>query len=107
MIKLIITVALLAAVGYFIVHVYLSYKASTGKFWPRLFAATKDSATLFWIGINAAVTATVNGFMNITDFLGAPEVREFVTANFSPEIASGVILVILFLLTLARMRTAK
>lgn len=101
----IVLLAALSAVAWFGVHAALTYKATEGSAWTRLFAATKNSATLFWSAIVSAVTVSVNGMLSMTDFLGAPEVREWVTSHFSAGIASSIMLGVVFLISLARLRS--
>jgi hypothetical protein len=103
--KAIVTVVILIAFGWVIYRVIAFYRAATGTVWQRLYTATKDSATLFWGMIVAAVTAAFNGVMNLSDALGAPEVRTFITENFSPQVASAIIVGVVILLSIARLRT--
>jgi hypothetical protein len=50
-------------------------------------------------------TAALNGVMNISDALGAPEVRTFIADNFSPQVASAIVVGVVILLSIARLRT--
>lgn len=72
----------------------------------KLAYSTKKSATLF---VNLA-TAVFLGFstivMQFSDFIGAPEVRTYVTEHTSPEVGAVAVLVILALSTWARVRNA-
>ena len=107
MISLVITVALGAFVAWFAWHTYKTYKTTTGTFWRRLYAAGMDSATIFFAAVVSAVTAGFNFVLNISDFFGATEFRDFATRTFSPEIASGILLGCMFIIVLARLRTLK
>jgi len=106
MISLLATAAMLAAMIYVVYHVIVSYQqATSGTAWEKLYAATKDSATLFWGLVVAWVDFGFNSLLNILDSVGAaPEFNAFLTANFTPQIASGIILGVVALLSLARLR---
>ena len=103
--KAVITLIILIALAFAAYRVVTSYRAATGTAWQRLYAATRDSATLFWGMMVTAVTAAFNGLMSISDALGAPEVRTFISENFSPQVASGIIVGVVILLSIARLRT--
>jgi hypothetical protein len=103
--KTVVTILILIALVVAIFHIVTSFRAASGTTWQRLYAATRDSATLFWGMTVTAVTGAINGLLNISDALGAPEVRTFVTENFSPQIASAIIVGVVILLSIARMRT--
>lgn len=104
MVKNIITFILLAFIGWFVWNTYRGFKSATGTIWERLLGSTKNSAVLFWTALVSVVTAGWNSVLNFTDFLGMPEVREFATKNFTPEMASGIMLGVMFIIALARLR---
>jgi hypothetical protein len=102
-----ITLALVAAVGYFLYRVVSVYRAAEGTFWDRLYASTSDSATLFVNAVIASLVALGNAILNIADVLVGPEVRVFVEANFTPQFASGLIVGLVLLNAAARLRTLR
>lgn len=72
----------------------------------KLSYATKKSAVLF---VNLSLTMSValgKLIMDFSDFIGAPEVRAWVTDHTTPEIGAVVILAILAATTWARVRNA-
>jgi hypothetical protein len=71
----------------------------------KLAYSTKKSATLFVNLATGAFLSISTVIFNMADFIGAPEVRTFVTEHSSPQIGAIVILVIIFLTTWARIRT--
>jgi len=101
------TLALAAFVGWFAWHTYKSYKAATGTVWQRLYAAGMDSATIFWAALMSWVTVAFNFILNIADFFGATEFRDFITQHFSVQWASAIFLGGMFVIVLARLRSLK
>lgn len=72
----------------------------------KLSYATKKSAVLF---VNLSLTMSMalgKLIMDFSDFIGAPEVRAWVTDHTTPEIGAAVILGILAVTTWARVRNA-
>jgi hypothetical protein len=108
-IQILFNLALLAIpvsfVGYIVYCIY-TVPVSTPPMTrgQKLFYATKKSATLFVQFATASFLALGNGIMNFADFFGAPEVKDWVKQNLTPEVASGVIAVLLFLTIWARVR---
>jgi|SRR5215813_5953042 len=107
MISLAITLVLAAFIGWFAWHTYKSYRAATGTVWRRLYAATMNSATIFFAAVASWVTAAFNFTLNIADFFGATEFRDFATRTFSPDVASDILLGCMLIIVLARLRTLK
>jgi hypothetical protein len=107
MLQTIIAFALLAAVCAFAYRVVVSYRAGAGTFWDRLYASTKNSATLFVQAFIAALVALGNAVLNIADVLAGPDMRAFVEANFTPQFASGLIVALVLLNAAARLRTLR
>jgi hypothetical protein len=110
-IHLAIAAVAFAAVLYYAYLFYTGYQeiaAQPGEWkpWERLWAAGSGSATKLWsrvVGIVASVIAAVIGF---APMLGAPEVADFIKANFDPQIVTGIMIAIMVVVTLARNRTA-
>src|SRR5215813_2616680 len=108
MISLAITLVLAAFIGWFAWHTYKSYRdSSEPSVWKRLYSAGMDSATIFWAAVMSWVTAAFNFTLNISDFFGATEFREFITQHFSAQWASAIFLGSMFIIVLARLRTLK
>jgi len=108
MVKGAITLVLIAGVAWFCWHTYRTYTAETsGTTWEKLFAATKDSATIFFAAVISAVTATFNFVLNIADFFGADQFRDWAQKVFDPATASAVLLGCMLVVVLARVRNLK
>jgi hypothetical protein len=73
--------------------------------WEKLASATKKSITLFIQLVMSAALLLGNGILQMGDFFNAPEVRDWVNANFTPAKATGIIALLLLLNTFARLRT--
>ena len=107
MIKLSLVLIIFGVIAYALFRVTAAYRNSAGTTWQRLYTTTKNSATLFWSAFVGVVTMGMNGVMSLSDMLGAPEVRDFVTRNLSPEVASGIMLGVLVIVTVSRMRSLR
>lgn len=70
----------------------------------KLAYSTKRSATLFMQLATGAFLLGTKAIMDMADFIGAPEVREWVTQHTSPEVGGIAVLIILGLTTWARVR---
>lgn len=105
MIKLLIAVVLLGGSTYLLWRMYSFYATTSGTTVQRLSAAFKNSATLLVQAAAAVTVAGSNGILMLTDFFNAPQVRDYVTHHFSPDVASAIFVGFLGLTTLARMRS--
>ena len=74
------------------------------RFMDRLAYATKKSSTLFVQYAAGAFVMLSNGIINMADLFGSTEARDFVTKNFTPEVASGLILALVAITIWARFR---
>lgn len=102
--RLAIAIALLGGATYLAWRIYAFYMTTTGSTMDRLAASFKNSATLFVQGVVAFFMFIGNGVLSLADFFQAPELRDFVNSHFGPEFATGLIVVILGLTTVARIR---
>ena len=106
-----IAVIAFGAILYYAYLFYTSYQAIAAlpgpwQGWDRLWAAGSGSATKLWarvVGVVASVIAAVVGF---APMLGAPEVADFIKANFDPQIVTGIMVAIMVVTAIARNRTA-
>jgi uncharacterized membrane protein len=94
--------------GYLFTTSYREIAAQPGdwKPWERLWAAGAGSATKLWarvVGIVGSVIAAIIGF---APMLGAPEVADFIKANFDPQTVTVVMIGIMIVTEYARNRTA-
>lgn len=95
----------LAVAGYVGYRIATIYRATSGTAWERLLATTKNSATLLVSTLTAAITALGQGILSMSDYLGMPEVRDFVQQYFTPEVSVGIIAGVTALTFMARLRT--
>lgn len=105
MLKLILAGIAVSFTAFVAIHVIVKYRSVTGTVGERLFATTKDSAVLFVQYVTAAVTMLGTGILNLADFFNAPELRQWVGANFSAEMGAGLILVFVLINVVARIRS--
>jgi hypothetical protein len=110
-IHLIIAAAALLAVLYYGYLFYTSYQeiaAQPGEWkpWERLWAAGSGSATKLWARIVGAVASIIAALIGFAPMLGAPEVADFIKANFDPQTVTIIMIAIMAVTELARNRTA-
>lgn len=73
-------------------------------FMDRLSYSTKKSSTLFVQLATGGFLLVGNGIMNMADLFNAPELRDWIKLNLTPEVASGVIVLLIALNIWARLR---
>lgn len=108
-----LAIALVAAgaVVYYAYLFYTSYQeiaAQPGEWkpWERLWAAGSGSATKLWARVVGAVASLITAAIGLAPMLGAPEVADFIKANFDPQIVTAIMIGIMVITTLARNRSA-
>lgn len=104
MISFILTLAILAALGWFVYHFIVKFREAEGTVWERTLAGAKDSATIFWGGILYVAGAIVDLAEKFADFLNLPEVTGFINNYFPPKYVAVGLMVIGGITILARLR---
>lgn len=97
-----------------IYYLYLFYKDYTAiasqpgewKGWERLWAAGRGSATKLWARVVGIVASIIAAAAGLAPMLGAPEVSDFIKANFEPQTVTIVMVGIMVVVELARNRTS-
>lgn len=107
----VITFIAAAAVLYYGYLFYTSYQkiaAQPGQWrpWERLWAAGAGSATKLWARVVGAVSSAIAALVGLAPMLGAPEVGQFIKANFEPQTVTLIMIGIMVVTELARNRTA-
>lgn len=74
------------------------------NFLDKLVYSTKSSSTLFVQLAVAFLTTLFNGILNMSDFFGAPEVRQWVTDNTTPGVSSTLLVLFVAVTVMARLR---
>lgn len=108
MLQLVIALLLLAVplgIVAYTAYCYLLIHDTTLTVMQKLASSTRRSATLFLHLSIVGFTFLGNGVLVLSDWLTGGEVRTWVTANMSPEVSSGVFLVISLLTVVARLRS--
>lgn len=108
---LVITLAAAAAVFYYGYLFYTSYQAIAAepgawKPWERLWAAGHGSATKLWARVVGMIAAVISAGAGLAPMLGAPEVSDFIKANFDPQTVTIIMIGIMAVTELARNRSA-
>lgn len=94
--------------GYLFYTNYQEVAAQPGEWkpWERLWAAGAGSATKLWAHVVGAVASIITALIGFAPMLGAPEVADFIKANFDPQIVTGIMVGIMVITAIARNRTA-
>lgn len=78
---------------------------TTGTVYDRIWAAMKDSGTIFWNKFVILLAAVVAQLDNIADFLNMPQLKDYVNlALGNPKTVALVMLLISSVTIVARMR---
>lgn len=87
--------------------VYVWYKNEYNlSGWERWRATARDSATLLFNNLVAAVAALIGGLSQIADLFNAPELRDWLNAHVGDaKLLSSIILAITVGVFITRMRT--
>lgn len=93
----------LGIVGY-TAYCYLTIHDTSLTVMQKLASSTRQSATLFLHLSIVGLTLLGNGVLVLSDWLTGGEMRTWVLANFTPELATGAFLAISLLTTIARLR---
>jgi uncharacterized membrane protein len=110
-VHLVISLIAAAAVLYYGYLFYASYReiaAEPGEWkpWERLWAAGSGSATKLWARVVGIVGSVIAAIIGLAPMLGAPEVAEFIRANFDPQTVTVVMIGVMIVTEFARNRSA-
>ena len=73
--------------------------------WTRLLNATQESATIMWSKFVIIVAGIVINVDALVDFMGVPQLKEYIDPFFDPKIVGAVIVAIMAINMRARFRT--
>jgi hypothetical protein len=105
MITTILTLFIIAVLGYVTFVTVHGYLAASGTVWQRLVAAFRASLTVFWARLNALSILAVAAVSEITSFLGAPGVKEAIEPYLAPQFMLAYVVLVLLGAEVARRRT--
>jgi hypothetical protein len=105
MITTILTLFIIAVLGYVAFVTVHGYLAASGTVWQRLVAAFRASLTVFWARLNALSILAVAAVSEIASFLGAPGVKEAIEPYLAPQYMLAYVVLVLLGAEVARRRT--
>lgn len=105
MTNLLLTLLMLAFPVYAVTSMVLSYRAAEGTTWERLLAAFRNSASLFWVRLNAIGLGIGTLIGDVGSWLDAPGVKDVVAPYLKPQYMVAYMLVVLVGAEIARRRT--
>jgi hypothetical protein len=105
MISWIITLGLLAVLGWYAYHVVISYKVATGSTWERVRAGAMDSATVLWGNLLWVSGAILDLADKAATVLNMPEVSDFIKSNLPPQYVAYGLIAIGVITVVARLRS--
>ena len=107
MIHIITSLFFVAVLGYVLYTIWTQYKQEPADLSPydKLWAAMKDSATIFWSKFVIILAALVAQLDNIADFFNMPELKNYINlALGNPKTVALIMMVISSLTIVARLR---